>query len=176
MVAAVAACSASAPPVRLPPKQSSQPVAAQPSVAAAKSAKQAVINAYLAFWPASDQAEKAGNATAARAILAQYVDPNYITYMISGMQSAWTKSEINWGASVEHIQSVTVATLNSGGQDAVVKDCQDDSHDGLASAQTGALVSGTLGSAHQELYASLSLVNGRWLIEQVTFVGDACTG
>lgn len=174
--ASVTACGASAPHVNLPPKQPSSPTRAAPSVAAAKSAKQAVISAYLSFWPASDQAEKAGNATAARAILARYVDPNYIGYMISGMQSAWSKNEINWGASVEHIQSVTVATLNSGGQDAVVKDCQDDSHDGLASRQTGALVPGTLGSAHQELYSSLSLVNGQWLIEQVTFVGSTCTG
>jgi hypothetical protein len=176
VVASLAACGASAPSVSLPPKQSSAPTAASPSVAAATSSKQAVISAYLAFWPASDRAEKTGNATAAQSILAQYVDPNYISYMISGMRSAWTKNEVNWGASVEHIQSVTVATFNSGAETAVVKDCQDDSHDGLANAQTGVLVSGTLGSAHQELYASLSLVSGHWLIEQVTFVGDTCTG
>ncbi|MGH3302157.1 MAG: hypothetical protein ACRDOK_10830 [Streptosporangiaceae bacterium] len=160
----------------LPPKQSSAPAAGSPSVAAATSAKQAVINAYLAFWPASSQAEKAGNAAAARAILAPDVDPNYISYMISGMQTAWTKNEVSWGTSTEHIQSVTVATLNSGAQTAVLRDCQDDSHDGLASAQTAQLVPGTLGSSQQELYASLSLVNGHWLIEQVTFVGDTCTG
>ena len=175
-VASLAACGASAPSVSLPPRQSSAPAAASPSVAAATASKQAVIDAYLAFWPASDQAEKTGNADAAQAILAPYVDPNYIGYMISGMQSAWTKNEVNWGASVEHIQSVTVGTFNSGAQTAVVKDCQDDSRDGLASAQTGVLVPGTLGAAHQELYASLSLVNGHWLIEQVTFVGDTCTG
>jgi predicted small lipoprotein YifL len=172
----LAACGASTPAVSLPPKQSSAPVAAAPSVAAATSSKQAVINAYLAFWPASDRAEKTGNADAAQAILDQYVDPNYISYMVTGMQSAWTKNEVNWGASVEHIQSVTVGTFNSGAQTAVVKDCQDDSRDGLASAQTGVLVPGTLGAAHQELYASLSLVSGHWLIEQVTFAGDTCSG
>ena len=175
-VASLAGCGASAPSVSLPPRQSSAPAAASPSVAAATASKQAVIDAYLAFWPASDQAEKTGNADAAQAILAPYVDPNYIGYMISGMQSAWTKNEVNWGASVEHIQSVTVGTFNSGAQTAVVKDCQDDSRDGLASAQTGVLVPGTLGAAHQELYASLSLVSGHWVIEQVTFVGDTCTG
>lgn len=175
-VASLAACGAGTPSVSLPPKQSSAPAAGSPSVAAATSAKQAVINAYLAFWPASSQAEKAGNAAAARAILAPDVDPNYISYMISGMQTAWTKNEVSWGTSTEHIQSVTVATLNSGAQTAVLRDCQDDSHDGLASAQTAQLVPGTLGSSQQELYASLSLVNGHWLIEQVTFVGDTCTG
>jgi hypothetical protein len=176
VLGSLAACGASTPAVSLPPKQSSAPAAASPSVAAATSSRQAVINAYLAFWPASDRAEKTGNADAAQAILAQYVDPNYISYMISGMQSAWTKNEVNWGASVEHIQSVTVGTFNSGAQTAMVKDCQDDSRDGLASAQTGVLVAGTVGAAHQELYASLSLVSGHWLIEQVTFVGDTCTG
>ncbi len=174
-VASLTACGARVPSVSLPPRQSSPPVAAA-SPTTAPSSKQAVIDAYLAFWPASSQAEKAGDATAARTILAPYVAPNYIGYMITGMQSAWAKHEVSWGASAEHIQSVIVATLNSGAQTAVVKDCQDDSQDGLASAQTGVLVPGTLGSAHQELYASLSLVNGHWLIEQVTFVGDTCTG
>jgi hypothetical protein len=176
ITASLAACGASTPAVSLPPKQSSGPAAVSPSAAAATSAKQAVINAYLAFWPVSDQAEKAGNAAGAQAILAPYVAPNYISFMISGMQSAWAKEEVNWGSSVEHIQSVIVATLNSGAQTAVVRDCQDDSHDGLASAQTGVLVAGTLGPAHQELYASLSLVNGHWLIDQVTSVGDTCAG
>ncbi len=174
-VAALAACGSSAPTVSLPPKQSSAPVAAASSSAAPTSAKQAVIDAYLAFWPASGHAETVGNAPAAQAILAPYVAPSYISYMISGMQSAWAKHEVNWGASVEHIQSVFVATLNSGAQTAVVRDCQDDSHDGLANGQTGALLPGTLGPAHQELYTSLTLINGRWLIEQVTFVGDSCT-
>lgn len=176
VVASLAACAGRTPYVKLPSKQSSAPAGASRSVAPATSAKQAVIDAYLAFWHVSDQAEKAGNAPAARAILAPYVGPDYVNFIISGLQSAWAKSEVNWGASVEHIQSVTLATLNSGVQTAVVRDCQDDSHDGLARAQTGALLPGTLGPAHQELYASLSLINGRWLIEQVTAVGDTCTG
>jgi predicted small lipoprotein YifL len=175
-IAALAACGSSAPTVSLPPKQSDAPVAAASSSAAPTSAKQAVIEAYMAFWPASSLAEKTGNATKAQAILAPYVASTYITYMISGMQSAWAKGEVGWGSSVEHIQSVIVATLNSGEQTAVVKDCQNDSDSGLASAQTGALVPGTLGSAEQELYTSMGLLDGRWLIEQVTFIGDTCTG
>jgi hypothetical protein len=176
-IASLAACGASAPSVSLPPKQPSAPAAAALALpTASTSSKQAVSIAYLAFWPASSQAEKAGNATAARRILAPYVAPSYISYMISGMRSAWTKREVSWGASIEHIQSVTVATLHSGEQTAVVKDCQDDSRDALASAETGVLVPGTLGSADQELYASLSLISGRWLIEQITFVGDTCSG
>jgi predicted small lipoprotein YifL len=174
--ASLAACGASTPSVSLPPKQSSAPAAAAASSVAPTSAKQAVIDAYLAFWPASSQAEKTGSATKAQVVLAPYVASTYIGYMISGMQSAWAKGEVGWGTSVEHIESVIVATLNSGEQTAVVRDCQDDSHSGLASAQTGALVPGTLGSAEQELYTSLGLVNGHWLIEQVTFVGDTCTG
>jgi len=175
-IAAVAACGSSAPTVSLPPKQSTAPASAASSSAATTSAKQAVIDAYMAFWPASTQAEKTDNATKAQSILAPYVASTYISYMISGMQSAWAKGEISWGTSVEHIQSVIVATLNSGEQTAVVRDCQNDSNSGLADAQTGALVPGTLGSAEQELYTSMGLLNGHWLIEQVTFIGDTCTG
>jgi predicted small lipoprotein YifL len=175
-VASLAACGASAASVSLPPKQSSAPTAAATTSAAPTSAKQAVIDAYMAFWPASSQAEKTDNASKAQEILAPYVASTYISYMISGMQSAWSKDEVSWGASVEHIQSVVVATLNSGEQTAVVRDCQDDSNSGLANAQTGDLVPGTLGSAEQELYTSMGLMNGHWLIEQVTFVGDTCTG
>jgi predicted small lipoprotein YifL len=175
-IASLAACGTSTPTVTLPPKQSSAPAATASSSGAPASAKQAVIDAYLAFWPESSQAEKTGNATKARAILAPYVVSAYISYMISGMQSAWAEGEVSWGTTVEHIQSVTVATLNSGERTAVVRDCQNDSDSGLANARTGALVAGTLGSAEQELYTSMGLVNGHWLIEQVTFVGDTCTG
>jgi hypothetical protein len=176
VVASLAACGGRTPYVNLPSKQSSAPAGASRSVAPATSAKQAVIDAYLAFWRASSLAENTDSATRAQAILAPYVISTYIKFMISGMQSAWAKGQVTWGASVEHIQSATVATLNSGEQTAVVRDCQDDSHSGLANAQTGALVPGTLGSAEQELYTSMGLVNGHWLIEQVTFVGDTCTG
>jgi hypothetical protein len=175
-IALLAACGASRASVSLPPKQSSAPTATASASAAPTSAKQAVIDAYLAFWRASSLAENTDSATRAQAILAPYVISTYIKFMISGMQSAWAKGQVTWGASVEHIQSATVATLNSGEQTAVVRDCQDDSHSGLANAQTGALVPGTLGSAEQELYTSMGLVNGHWLIEQVTFVGDTCTG
>lgn len=175
-VASLAACGGSASFVSLPPKGVSAGSAAGSSPAtAATSSRQAVIAAYLAFWTASSQAEKTRSATAAGTILAAYVDRNYISYMITGMQAAWAKHEVSWGASVEHIQSVTIAAIN-GEQSALVKDCQDDSHDGLASAPTGDLLPGTLGSAQQELSASLSLINGRWLVEQVAFVGDTCTG
>ncbi len=174
--ASLAACGAGIRPVSLPAKQSSSAAAAPaPRPAVPRSPRQTVIAAYLAFWPASSRAEKAGNAAAARTILAAYADPNYISYMITGMQAAWAKHEVSWGASVEHIQSVTLGVIK-GEQTALVKDCQDDSHDGLADAKTGDLLPGTVGSAQQELYASLSLINGRWLVEQVTFVGDTCTG
>ncbi len=175
-IGSLAACGASAAPVSLPPKQSSAQTDTVSPSAARSSSKQAVIDAYMGFWHASNQADKTGNAARARAILAPYVASTYISYMITGMQSAWAKGEVSSGTSVEHIQSVVVATLESGEQTAVVRDCQDDSHSGLASAQTGALLPGTEGSAEQELYTSMGLVNGHWLIEQVTFVGDTCTG
>jgi hypothetical protein len=175
-IASLAACGPSTPTISLPPKQSSAPAARASSAAATTSAKQAVIDAYMAFWPASSRAEKTDNATKAQAILAPYVASTYIIYMVSGMRSAWANGEVSWGTSVEHIQSVILATLNSGQQTAVVRDCQNDSNSGLANALTGVLVPGTLGSAEQELYTSMGLVNGHWLIEQVTFIGDTCTG
>ena len=98
--------------------------------------------------------------------------------MISQMQTAWAKNEIAWGHSVEHIQSVTVVPLTgqaAGELTAVVKDCQDDSGSGLASAQTGDLIPGTLGESQLELYTSLNKVaNGQWLIDQVTEVSNSC--
>jgi predicted small lipoprotein YifL len=175
-IASLAACGANGTLVSLPPMQSSAPAATASASAAPTSAKQAVIDAYMAFWRASSQADKTDSPTRAQADLAPYVTSTYISFMISGMKSAWAKGEVSWGTSVEHIQSVIVATLSSGEQTAVVRDCQDDSHSGLANDLTGALVPGTLGSAEQELYTSMGLVNGHWLIEQVTFVGETCTG
>jgi len=137
-----------------------------------------VTSTYLTFWNVSAQAEKTGNAAAAQAVLAPYVSPTYINYMISQMQTAWAKNEIAWGHSVEHIQSVTVVPLTgqaAGELTAVVKDCQDDSGSGLASAQTGDLIPGTLGESQLELYTSLNKVaNGQWLIDQVTEVSNSC--
>lgn len=176
-VAVLTACATAPAPVKLPPRRSTAPSLALAAPAdGTGSQQQAVVDAYTAFWPAANDAEKAGNAAAARTILAPYVYSGYIGYMVAEMRVPWAKHEVNWGADVEHIESVTVIRVRKGEEVAIVKDCQDASRDGLAIATTGELVPGTLGSAHQQLYASLSLIAGRWLIEQITFVGNACAG
>jgi hypothetical protein len=175
VLAACGTSSPAAPSSHQSPRALSSPAPHASAPTPAVTSKHAVENAYLAFWAISDRAEKTGNAAAAQAVLAPYVNPDYISDMISGMQAAWGKDEIGWGNGVDHIQKIIVAALNSGAYVAQVQDCQDDSHSGLASAKTGDLIPGTLGSPHQELYSSLSLVKGHWLIDQVTYVNDTCT-
>lgn len=173
--AALAACGAAPAPVDLPAKSPAAIPASSAPGSAGSDQQQAAADAYLAFWSASSQAEKAGNAAKAQAILAPYVYPAYITTMISGMRSAWSRNEVVSGSAVEHLESVSVVPLKNGEYAAIVRDCQDSSHQGFANARTHTLVAGSLGAPHQELYTSMGLVSGRWLVEQVTFVGDTCT-
>lgn len=174
-------------PVKLPPKASpaaATSAAATPSPAASPSTsppaghtKAAAAAAYLASWPAASQAERAGSAARARKILAGHFTPSYATYVISRMRPDWRKHEVAWGQVVVHIKKVSVFKSRHGGKwAAVVVDCQDASHAGLARASTGKVISSTLGSRHEEMYASLGYEAGRWLIANIEYVGSSCTG
>jgi len=175
----LAACSSGG-NVNLPPKATpssaaatSQPGSPSPSPT---SARQAVVAAYLGFWTAGSQAERAGNAAQARAILAPYVTASYLKYMISGMRPYWRRHEVAWGRNIEHIKKVSVVTSTNGSKAAIVVDCQDASHSGLASARTGKVIRSTLGPRHANLYASMALVSGRWRVAHIMFVGNSCAG
>ncbi len=173
----VGGCSSGGGTVSLPPKATPTGTAASPSPSPSPtSARQAVIAAYLAYWTAGSQAERSGNATRARAILAPYVTASYLQYMISSMRPFWRRHEVAWGRNVEHIKKVTIATSTKGTKAAIVVDCQDASHSGLANASTGKVIRSTLGPKHANLYASMGLVNGRWRVAHITFVGNSCAG
>jgi hypothetical protein len=171
------ACSSGGSTVNLPPKATPSGTAASPSLSPSPtSARQAAIAAYLGFWTAGSQAERTANAARARAILAPYVTTSYLKYMISSMRPYWRRHEVAWGRNIEHIKKVSIVTSTNGSKAAIVIDCQDASHSGLASARTGKVIRSTLGPRHADLYASMALVSGRWRVAHITFVGNSCTG
>lgn len=131
--------------------------------------------AWLAFWAAGTAADKTLSAARASVILAATAAPSYVSKVIQGMQADWAKDEVTYGQPVEHKIKVSIVTVG-GAEQAFVTDCQDAAGTGLANARTGQHIAGTAGAPHAELYGDLGLVDGRWLVGNVTFVGTQCTG
>lgn len=172
------ACS-SQPSASLPPKA---PHTSTPSRAAASSAapspasaRQAVIAAYLAIWPAGDRAERTGSTDAALSVLGPYTTAAYARTMVAGMQPYWQHHQTARGHMSDHVLKVAVLTGHGGHQAAIVTDCQDATHHYLASARTGKPVPGTRGPAHASLTATMAHANGRWRVAGITFTGKSCT-
>jgi len=171
---AVAACAASAPAAHLPPKPSAQATTPAPTPTASTPPRQAALAAYRAFWTAGARAERSGNPRQAAAILAPYTTPAWRKVMIAGMRPVWRRHQVAWGHNTEHILHLAIATGPAGPQTAIITDCQDASHSGLA--HHGKLLRSTLGPRHARLYASLGLTGGHWRVAHITFAGNNCTG
>ena len=173
------ACSSGPSSAQLPPKatQTSAPSPASPTPSAASApTRKAAIAAYLAMWPAGDQAERTGTARQARTILAPVATPSYIRVLLAGMAPFWRHHEIARGHVVDHIQSATVLTGQDGQFAAIVVDCQDASHRELVSVRGGhtRVIPHSSGRRQIKFNASLAYRHGRWLVDNVTFEGNKC--
>jgi hypothetical protein len=169
---AAAGCSSALAPAALPAKSPTLS-AASPSPSPSPAARQQVISSYLAYWSAGAAAERSGDPARARAILAPYTSGAYIGSMIKGMRPYWRKHEVAWGHREDRILKVSIATGKNGQMAAIVVDCQNASHSGIA--RDGKLLPATRGPAHAKLYASMTLGSGgHWRVANITFVGNSC--
>ena len=134
------------------------------------SARQQVIAAYTAYFPASQAAEAAAPARA-QAILAPYAAQPYLGRVLAQMASYRARDEAASGYVVPHVIKVTVT-----GPLATVYDCQDASHATLTDTRTGKVTPPLKGSARTYLIASLARgTDGRWRITSLAHVAVPCT-
>jgi hypothetical protein len=169
-VLAVAGCGSQAPSVSLPGKATTAPVA---PVALASSAprtpQQSVALAYRGYWRAYAAAMTAGSTSRAEAILAPYEAPSGMPQLISNLREIWKAHDVADGGAVTHVKSVRI----TGGR-AIVHDCLDLSHFGVASRRTGLVVPDSFGLANQDFYISLVRSGGRWRVSNMQPVEVPC--
>jgi hypothetical protein len=164
----LAGCGSGPAKVPLPARPPHVTVAA--AAPARPSARQRVLDAYRGYWAATSRAVDSRSPARARAILAGYIPSGAIGGLIRGLRSLWRNDETSYGNPVLHIISVTVSPRGT----AVVHDCVDMSHAGLADRRTGQIVGG-LGQSNENLITKLVLRHGRWLVAGENPVIRACS-
>lgn len=166
--ALVAGCGGQA-SVPLPSHSPSAP-APTSSPADTRSARQQVIAAYTAYFPASKAAE-AATPSRAQVLLAPYAAQPYLRNVLAQMASYRARDEAASGYVIPHVIRVTV-----NGRLATVYDCQDASHATLTNTQTGKVTLPLKGSARTYLIASLVLGrDSRWRITSLAHVAVPCS-
>jgi hypothetical protein len=163
----VAGCAAQ-PAVTLPPRAHAAASASDLNDAQ-QSARGQVLTAYTGYWQASSAAVDAGNPTAARALLAPYLTASGMSEVLAALAPDWAEHAVAAGSPVSHIQSVKIT-----GRRALVHDCVDLSHAGLANAQTRKLYPRSFGSTHANFYADLVLGPSGWLVSNLVPVVAPC--
>jgi hypothetical protein len=167
-LAAVATGCAGQGNVGLPPKPGG-PAAAAVLTDPQHGARAQVIAAYTGYWQATGAAVDAGSAAGARRLLARYLTASAIPGVISALRPDWAEHAVSAGSPVLHIMSVKIT-----GPRALVHDCVDLSHAGLADARTGRAFPRSFGSAHANFYADLVLSGHRWLVSNLVPVVALC--
>ena len=168
-VVAVAGCGASSPAAVSLPVKGQTPASAADVNDAGPSARQQVLTAYAGYWQANSAAVDAGNAAAARPLLARYMTASSIPAVLAGLAQDWAVHAVSVGNPVPHILSVKVT-----GKRALVHDCADLSTAGLASAKTKRAYPRSFGSAHANFYADLVLTPSGWLVSNLIPVVAPC--
>ena len=169
-LAAVACGAAQAPGVALPARASGRVIvpAAAPS-SPPPTAQQVVATAYAGYWEAYAQAMTAGNAPAARRILAPYAAAAVIPRLVTSLQRVWAAHDESYGGAQTHVLGVDIT-----GRTALVHDCLDLSHFGVLDKITGQVVPNSFGLADRDYYITLVLSGGRWLVSNMEPVEVPC--
>jgi hypothetical protein len=151
------------------PARSQRPAAAAVVTDPGLAAREQVISAYTGYWQANSAAVDAGNAAAARAVLAPYVTASAIPGFVAALRPDWAGHAVSAGSPALHILSITVT-----GSRALVHDCIDLSHAGLQNARTRKVYPRSFGSPHANFYADLVLSQSRWLVSNLVPVVAPC--
>jgi hypothetical protein len=170
-LAPVAGCGAAAAPTVTLPAKASAPATIPAAPSSAPLTPRQVVEAdYAGYWTAYAQAMTAGTPAGARAILSPYATPATIPSLISALRKVWAAREVASGAAVTHPLSVQVT-----GSRALLHDCLDLSHFGVASRATGLVVSDSFGLPNRNFYVTLLLAGGRWRVSNMQPVEVPCT-
>jgi hypothetical protein len=167
LVTAIAGCAGQA-DAGLPSKSEAPGIAAvltEPQL----SAREQVLAAYTGYWQATSAAVDAGGAAAARVVLARYLTSSAIPGVIAAMRPDWADHAVSAGSPVMHILSIKIT-----GGHALVHDCIDLSHAGLANARTGRVYPRSFGSERVNFYADLVRSRAGWLISNLVPVMASC--
>jgi hypothetical protein len=168
LVPALAGCAGATAPVHLPakPAATSAPVI----VPAILTPRQQVLAALGGYVTALGQADKSGNAAAARQLLRPYLAPSRIPGLVQAMSAIWAKGESFYGEDVLHVSSLTIATGH-----AFVHDCDDTSGMSLTDVATGQIVPGSAGVPRDNVVTRLDLVGRHWLVQFQLVEDVPCT-
>jgi hypothetical protein len=168
-----AACGGHGSRVALPStRPPAAPSAGSPMPSASASAttlKDAVINAYTAFFPAVNRA-LTSPPDQARSILQDYATGSYLDFEIRQIMDHQARHLEPWGKPIVHVTHVELDHTT-----AKVHDCQDASNAGLADARTHRLVPASRGNAHRNLIADMTQGgDGRWRLADLTQYPATC--
>jgi hypothetical protein len=169
-VLGLAACGTrQAPSVSLPAKASAPLTVPSAPSTSPPTPQQVVEDSYLGYWQAYAQAMDAGNPAGARTDLAPYAAPATVARLVTALKKVWAAHEEADGQAVPHVLSVQIT-----GARALLHDCLDLSHFGVANASTGLVVSDSFGLPNRSYYITLVLSGGRWLVSNMEPVEVPC--
>jgi hypothetical protein len=167
---ALAACSGSGSLVTLPAKPDAATHQARAGRSAPATPREQVIAAYDGYNNAVQQAQDSRSAARVAPIMAAYVPASSVQAFVTAFRGEWARGEIGYGTAISHILHVRMI----GGSEAVVDDCLNTAHSGLAYLRTGTVVPGTLGIGHDNLATTMLRRHGRWLVSTQTPVEVPC--
>lgn len=148
---------------------STAPVSATPTpTATALDARVAVLDQYRSFWAELTPASRKP-APQRRSLLASVAADPELTSLLRGMAAADSKHQVFYGA---NIPRPTISSISPTRGVAVVDDCQDSSHAGLAARSTGRKL--TIGVDRNHVVATLHLLAGSWRVVFVSYPRTSC--
>jgi hypothetical protein len=173
--AVVAGCSSSGSSPQLGDPTSSTPAATtsapSPTVSSSSpatgSVRSQILGQYDAFWKALPGASRA-SASHRRALLAKYSANPELTSLLAGMARQDREGKVIYGFDRPH---AVVRTLAASQGVAVISDCQDSSHSGVARRSSGRHL--TVGVKHNHVVSTMHL--GRDDVWRVSFVAYPTT-
>jgi len=166
LVAGVVGCGGSEPAAH----PSSSPVAtsAPTSPPSSPSVRQTILAQYAAFWAQLTPVSEAPGGTR-KAMLAPYAADPELSSLLRGMANADSKGQVFYGRNRPR-PKVTQLSVSRGV--AVVDDCQDSSHAGIANRSTHHPI--TVGVARNHVVVTMHLVGGMWRVVFVSYTRTKC--
>lgn len=165
----LAGCSSSSPnSINVTPPGAS--LSPSPSVAPTSSSDESTILAqYRSFWRELSSASTAA-ASARPTMLASYATDPALKSLIDGMRTADTRGEIFYGTNQPRPR---IAQISIARGVALVDDCQDSSHAGIARKSTGKRI--TVGVARNHVVVTMHrAADTKWRVAFITYPKTSC--